>query len=148
MNLKMLTLIPLLLFGLSLQLFADGVGNISGGPKQSWQDIMTNPQIKPAFPPIVMGDQMIGYNILCIHNDIVRTKYKIKVVDKVTDTISFQYLYEEYGAVPNSGHCHTSTIPRQLPIYVYNTENQNNGIEQAKEVLFVKNYTLPYCKEE
>jgi hypothetical protein len=127
-----------------------GIGGDTGGPKQSWQDIRDNPDLKPAFPPVVIEDQMINYNFLCLHDGIVRSQYKVKLTDKATGDTYFKYLYEDRTSDDViSGQCHLEEIPRKLPIYIYaRTEDNSKYKNVPREVLFIKTFSLKECRKD
>lgn len=117
-----------------------GIGGDTGGPKQTWQDIMKDPKVRPAFPLISIEDHMVSYNFLCIENDVVRTRYKVKVTSDFTDEVLFKYLYEDNSSSAGN-QCMETGLPRELPIYVYRV----NSNPRQREVLYIKSYALPDC---
>lgn len=122
-----------------------GIGGSTGGPKQTWQQIMEDPKVRPAFPPIMIEDQIIDYNFLCLHDDVVRTRYKVRIEGR--DETRFDYLYENADGGLINGTCQHNGIPRTLPIFIYeaNKEDKIDFDNSSAEILFIKKYSIPEC---
>jgi len=70
-----------------------GIGGDNGGPKQSWQDIYKNPNLKPIFPTHNIKGRDIRFNHLCLVGERVRTKYKQAITnEKDFSKITYDYL--------------------------------------------------------
>jgi len=130
----------------------DGIGGDSGGPKQSWAEILDNPKLKPHFPAVVIQGHLVDYNILCVEksSQIIRTKYQVKIVseDLFEGTI-FDYLYEfpngdHYTCVSDKNRCYFEDIPTSQNIFVYRVEQDYSS--GSRPVLFRKHYEIPVCK--
>lgn len=135
-----------------------GIGNDNGGPKQSWQDIYRNPNLRPQFPKYDIEGRQIGFNALCISGERIRSRYKYVVTINFTKFM-YDYLYTDRVRFVEQcirwdrGVCisHESVkveIPLKQPIQVLkkNVDTEDNSIEWGRA--FEKDFVLKECPED
>jgi hypothetical protein len=136
----------------SQEKYATGIGGSSGGPKQSWGDIFTNPDLIPEFPRVVIQGQSIRYHRLCLIGKRIRTKYKRPIFNSMEGPL-YEYLYtdryrEEMQCLQVfAGRClHWADvayeIPLMAPIAVYKNTQDGHPLALA----FVKKFELQACE--
>ena len=149
MNKLMITslMMTLFCFQISAQRLPDIIGGDSGGSKQTWQAIMSNANLKPMFPAVIIQGHLVDYNYLCIDkkHDAVRTQYIVKVKNHYTNKYFFNYLYEfetpvSFDCKDYNQSCVSEFIARTMTIHVYKADSAS-----AREVYFSKEYDLPGC---
>jgi len=131
-----------------------GVSGDGGGPKQSWGEIIKNPNLRPTFPTHDIEGRKIGYNHLCLMGERIRTKYKQIVSSSFEQgsKIVFDYLVtdrvreEEVCAEMSAEGCLewetvTIKIPLESKIKVYKRVENSTKWEMA----FEKMFDLPEC---
>ncbi len=158
---KVLLFLALTLMG--TQLYANpkvgnGVGNDNGGPKQSWQDIYRNPNLKPEFPSHIVEEREIAYNHLCLVGERIRTKYKYVVRLNFTKIV-YDYLYtdrirfEERCLEWNGDTCVSYEtveieIPLQQDIEVFKREPSSPTYNSQWSLAFEKTFELKECPDQ
>ena len=108
LNNKVLSLILLALILTSPKIFSQdsssGIGGDGGGPKQSWQDIYKNPNLRPEFPTFLIEGRKVNLNNLCLIGERVRTKYKY-LINSPQMTLKLIYDFLETDRVFESEIC-------------------------------------------
>ena len=135
-----------------------GIGNDNGGPKQSWQDIYRNPNLKPDFPSYKVEKREIEYKNLCLIGERIRTKYKYVVhlnVTKIvydflyTDRVRFEERCLEFdGETCVSYDTVKVEIPLKQEIKVFERESNANGGQPVWELAFKKDFKLQACPDQ
>lgn len=133
-----------------------GIGGDNGGPKQSWQDIYKNPNLKPIFPSHNIKGRDIRFNHLCLVGERVRTKYKQAITDyQDFSKITYDYLVvdrvrevEECASYTEGGICiewrtFKVEIPLKSSIEVKKKSSEGDSI--VWEHAFDKEFELKDC---
>lgn len=131
-----------------------GISGDGGGPKQSWGEIIKNPNLRPSFPAHDIQGRKIKFNHLCTVGERIRTKYKQIVRNSFQQRtkIVFDYLIvdrvrqeevcvEMQGKVCLVWETKDIEIPVEEKIEVY--KRIENSVEW--ELAFEKMFELPEC---
>lgn len=135
-----------------------GIGNDNGGPKQSWQDIYRNPNLKPEFPNYMVEEREIPYKNLCLVGERIRTKYKY-VVHLNFSKIVYDYLYtDRVRLVERCVEYDRETcvaydifrieIPLKQTIEVFQKDPESSVFEPKWNLAFEKDYELKACPDQ
>ena len=132
-----------------------GVSGDGGGPKQSWGEIINNPNLRPAFPSHNIQGRTIKFNHLCSMGERIRTKYKQIVGNSFQQNSKIIFDYLVVDRVREERVCverqYTTclewetvkvVIPYEEKIEVYKRKENSNEWKLA----FEKMFELPECK--
>ena len=130
-----------------------GVGGESGGSKQSWSDIMKNPNLRPQFPYYQIEEKSIRFDHLCLVGERIRSKYKQPIFKPGSTYYIYDYLFSERitlreeCSVFDGMECREYTeVPYEIPlkdkIQVYKRQAPSYTWEPA----FQKEFELIECE--
>ena len=138
-----------------IDLISDGgVGGDGGGPKQSWSDIIKDPNLSPNFPRYDVEGRMISYNNLCLLGERIRTKYKHVVSNHREFKLIFDYLVtdrvrtETVCARESMHECvDWQTIIFEIPVHeeIEVLKKKESPAGYYWEVSFKKDFELQEC---
>ena len=149
----------IILIFLHISVFAsNGTGGTYGGNNLTWEQIASNPSLKPVFQRFEIEGRKIPYDQLCLMGERVRTKSKRIVTNSLkilvgisVPTIEMDYLVQDRSyqsttcAHSNLFSCdewveEEVRIPSQMDIPVMEREAKNSWKSS-----FNKKYSLPKC---
>ncbi len=132
-----------------------GISGSGGGSKQTWGEIINNPNLKPTFPIHSIQGYRIRFNHLCYLGERVRTKYKQIVGNSTEQRSKILFDYLEVDRVREETICverrHNNClqwrtvevrIPFEANIKVYKRSEQTGKWSLA----FDKVFELPRCE--